>query len=169
MNRHVMLLGVAVASLMLATGSGSFSAMSADRDVEISVVDDENAYLAIQNDEPLRCGNPPRNTLLRNQFDATLDSITAEVSVPAEEESALTVKARGADTKHHLSPGESAEIAFEGAGDGGYDPGEGPRLRVTLENGTTPDSLGISISRASGVGVTVSVDERTFDVDCSGE
>jgi len=169
MNRYVTLLGVAAVSLMLVTGSGSFGATSTDRGTEMSVVDDENAYLAIQNDEPLQCGNPPQNTLLRNQFDATLDSITAEVSVPAEEESALTVKAKGGNTEHDLSPGESVEIAFEGTGNGGYDSGEGPRLRITPDNGTTPDSLGISISQASGAGVTVSVDERTFDVDCAGE
>ena len=53
MNRYVTFLGVAVVSLVLVTGSGSFSAMSTDRGMEISVVDDENAYLAIQNDEPL--------------------------------------------------------------------------------------------------------------------
>lgn len=165
MNRRIVLLGLACASLLLASGSGAFTAISADRSVEVSVVDDDEAFLAIP-DRDLQCGNPPENTVVQNHFRSTLDSVVLSVAVPASADTGLKVAAKGGESPEELSPGGETDIHFPATGISGYAPGEGAVLQVTPTNGTTPDTVDIDVE-ASGGGSDVSVDDRQFDVDCA--
>jgi hypothetical protein len=47
-RRHLVLVALTLLSLSLVTGAGSVSSVSADRDVSVAVVEDEEAYLGIE-------------------------------------------------------------------------------------------------------------------------
>jgi hypothetical protein len=160
MNRRTVLLALAGVSLVLMSGSGAFTSMSAERGVDISVVEDDRAYLAINSSEALQCGE--MNTVIQNQFSVALDSVVLDITLPREADANTTVEvvSSGSETME-LEPGESRELAF---GDGPYDPGESLGLRLELKEGQAPDHIDIEVVEATGSGIKVSTDVRQFDV-----
>lgn len=70
-RRLALVLGL-TAVVLLATGTGAFSSVSAERGVDVAVVDDEHAYVAIQNDETVGLSGSDQYThtylTVRNRF-----------------------------------------------------------------------------------------------------
>ncbi len=102
-RRQIALLGLAVASLMLATGSGAFTSTSADRGVSVSVVEDDRAYLSHSWHELDRCGNQDLVTIT-NRFSTTL----TEVNVTVVDSEGVTPEIN--NEPEQLGPGESATV-----------------------------------------------------------
>lgn len=74
-RRNLLLLLGGTGSAALSTGTGAFSSASADRSVEVSVVEDKNAYVgyAVPRDRQISATEGDRVTLvrIRNQFPST--------------------------------------------------------------------------------------------------
>ncbi|WP_251328174.1 hypothetical protein [Haloplanus pelagicus] len=159
--RHVVVVGLVATSVLVATGTGGFTTTVAERPVEIAVAEDEDAFLGVS-DENLHCGNPHENTVLQNRFRTTLERIEIIATVPRGSRDGLRVDGS------RLDPGDSTTIVFDGAGSSGrgYEPGTGPGLRVNPLGNESADTLRIEVIEARGVGVEVSLVERTFTVDC---
>ena len=166
MDRRIALLGLVSLALLIAPSTGAFSAMSADRGVDVSVVDDSNAYMAINNDAPLQCGNSSANTLFQNQFASPLENIEVRVSVPEDATSDIRVSKTGQNQKVTLEPGDSTTLEF-GTGGTDYNPGTGPVLKIKPVNGETPEYIMVEIVEATAPGILVTVDQRRFDVHCT--
>lgn len=164
-RRRIALLMLCAVSLSMIVGTSAFTSTSPERSVNVDVVEDESAYLAIQSGTTLQCGNPGRNTILQNQFVTALDEVTVEVRNPATSEESIRVSPKGDGKKEKLVPGESTRIEF----DGSYSSGDGLRLQINPVQGATPDAVYIAVVDATGDGMTVSADERKFSVDCASE
>jgi hypothetical protein len=114
-RRRIALIGLAAASLMLATGSRAFTSTSADREISVEVVEDGEAYLAFP-DEELKCGNPQggpqKNTIVRNQLGTSL-SVTVEVSVSGGDlRIGESNPGSGQGQLEQLSPGEEETLTY---------------------------------------------------------
>lgn len=174
-SRRTLLVGLLATSLIAVVGTSGFSAVSADRPVQVSVVDDEDAYLAFP-DEELQCGNPQdgssnsssqnsmaaSNTVVRNQFGTGLDSVTLEVSVSSGK---LRIGKGPKDVEQLESSHDSKVITYHNLA-----AGDAARLRVLpprdRQNVTVASTVNVESIEAEGDGIAVSADKRTFDVDC---
>ncbi|MFC7131945.1 MULTISPECIES: hypothetical protein [Salinibaculum] len=158
-RRRLALVALAVASLAAAVGSGAFSSVSAERGVYVSVVDDEDAYIAID-DQSLQCGSPSENQLFQNRFGESMANVEVTVTVPEEADGSVKVSKAGDGPPSEVRPGDSEMIGF-----GEQETGHGPVLQIRPVNGTTPDTLDIEVD-TDGTGFSVSLD-RAFHVDCA--
>ena len=163
MNRRIVLLSAACAAVLLVAGTGGFSAMSAERTVDVAVVDDDSAYLRIATDDPLQCGSPPNNAVVQNQIGMPLTTVEISVAVPSDEDGEIRVGTDGGGQTTTLAPGERTRLTF----DDEYRSGDGPVVTVEPVDGTTPAVVEVGVSEASGDGMSISVAERSFDVDCA--
>lgn len=164
-RRRLALLGLAAASLVLATGSGAFSATSADRGVEVSVVEDDKAYLALG--DSLQCGagsgNQNNRNIVQNQFaETTIEHLVLTVSVPPEESGEIRIGKTGDTTQ--IGPGDSTTLTFEN-----IEPGEGATVQVRPPTGNVDsvERVGITVNKAVGDGVDATLMKRNVVVNCS--
>jgi hypothetical protein len=147
MNRRVRRL-VALAALCVATslalGVGGYSAVSADRTVDVAVVEDEAAYLGVEVTGFDRCGTQALLEL-RNQFrgDVILDVTVAVVD-------ADELAVRGLHGPGTLDSGESGTVT------GNLTPAGGP---------ADDRSITLRID-ATGEGVDATL-TRTYPVECA--
>ena len=157
-RNFILLLGGASSGAM-SVGTGAFSSVEAERSVEVNVVEDEEAYLGLEE------GSGEGFVRIKNQFagdlgltvTAALPSSEGEVEIEAEEndEIEIEVESDGGDEKDgdddsvsvDIPTGESANVTAECDEDGSLD------LKLTFrgevgETGTTVDKT------------------RTFTVEC---
>jgi hypothetical protein len=163
MNRRIALIGLACLSLLLATGSGAFSAMSADRSVDVTVVDDSEAYIAIG--DTLQCGqgnNAGNKNFVRNQFGTTIETLTLRFTVPQSESGELRVGQGG--SVEQIGVGDATTITERSVAPGG---GVAVKILPPKQGTASIDALTVEVVEASGDGVEVSVGERRIDVHCT--
>lgn len=112
-RRSLPLLVAVVGVTSLVLSGGAFSAGTAERGVELAVVDDEDAYLGLRAATPLELPageTHDRNVVrLANRFASTLDEIT--VSVTERDDDPPTVT--GVDAPARLGPGDAGWIAVD--------------------------------------------------------
>ncbi|WP_435067013.1 hypothetical protein [Haloplanus sp. C73] len=163
MSRYLRRLTVVLALCVVASmsfGVGGYSSVDADRNVSVSVVEDEDAYLAF--DDSLGCG-VGNNVLVRNQFvgNTTIERIEVDVTAVG---GYVRVGVRGPGTQ--LAPGDSTQLTFLGP----YEPGDAARMQVKPPTGNVSgaDSLNIELLEATGQGVSVSVATQSYVVNCPG-
>lgn len=83
-RRRLVLLSLAVASLALAAGTGAFTAMSADRGVDVRVADDDSAYIGIEKETPTITAGTSTEILmtLENNFpDSSVTVVDFEATI----------------------------------------------------------------------------------------
>ncbi|MFA9515814.1 hypothetical protein ACERIT_01105 [Halopenitus sp. H-Gu1] len=152
---------VAIVALLvvgsMAFGVGGYSSLSVERNVTVSVVSSENAYLGISDE--LQCDG--ENDFIRNQFgdDTTIDSIEIEVTTV---DGSVRVGTDGA--MDQLESGESTELTFQGP----YESGASAAIRIKPPSGNASGAafLEVELLDVSGTDVTVSGARRTYDVNC---
>ena len=169
-RRIVAVLALCVAASM-ALGVGSYSSVSADRNVTVAVVADEDAYLAFG--EELQCGmgngHGDNQQFIRNQFpeNTTIEHIEVEVGVPRGANGALRVRKgeRGNSGGFvSLSEGRSTTFTYEAS----YGAGEAARIQVVppARNVSGANRLAVELIEADGTDVKVTGTSTTYDVNC---
>lgn len=104
MNRYVLLF-VAALALSMAVGSGGFSTVSADRGMNVAVVEDENAYLQVIEEED--------KLVVRDRF-----AVDLEIDVEDSDED-ISVEHEGDETTITCTANvDSKPITISGTGDG---------------------------------------------------
>lgn len=158
LRRLAVVLSLCVVASM-SFGVGGYSSVEADRNVSVSVVEDEDAYLAF--DDDLQCGS--NNVLVRNQFvgNTTIDRIEVDVTAIG---GYVRVGTGGPSTQ--LGPGDSTRLTFLGP----YEPGDAVRMQVKPPTGNVSgaDSLNVELLEATGTGVSVSGATHSYVVNCPG-
>lgn len=142
-RRVVALVALCVAASM-ALGVGSYSSVSAERSVSVSVVPSEEAYLGVPS-TPLSCGNGVNNVLFVNQFSAPITDGHVDVTVNGGD---LLVK-RGNSFREYGNGDE-----FTMSVDENVTPGRGYGLHLKPINDSA-DSIALEIE-VSGSGFDVS-------------
>jgi len=155
MNRRWLYGAMIVLAISLLVGTGSFSAVSADRGVAITVADDDSAFLGFTSEAPvLDNGRHNETTLatIHNRFDGRLTDV--EVTISGDDNQSPQVKS-GSDIKPStLESGESGDIEAD------------VQCSNSGGDGSTEDwQLEIS---ASSDGASVDL-TRTVTVECTGE
>ncbi|AXG07293.1 hypothetical protein DU500_13145 [Haloplanus rubicundus] len=169
-RRIVALVALCIAASM-ALGVGSYSSVSAERSVSVSVVPPEEAYLGF--DENLRCG--PGNSagvgngqpFLHNQFAADIDDIKLRVTALG---GYVRVRAdespKGAPAKQLTPNDPTATLVFEDT----YGPGSSVELEIYGPSGVGTkdgaDELRIELVEATGPNVRVAGADKTYEVNC---
>jgi hypothetical protein len=97
--RFIVLLAGALAVLGATLGTGGFSAVAADRSVDIQVVDDDRAYLGIEQNATTINDTTNLTVTVTNRFTERLGRVT--VTLSGEDESIGSI-----------SPGQSSEARF---------------------------------------------------------
>jgi uncharacterized membrane protein YdfJ with MMPL/SSD domain len=170
-TRRVLALVALCVAASMALGVGSYSSVSAERSVSVSVVPPEEAYLGF--DDRLRCG--PGNSagagngqaFLHNQFAADIDDIEVRITALGG-----YVRVRAAESPKgapatQLRPNDpTATLAFEDT----YGPGSSVELEMYGPSGVGTkdgaDELRIELVEATGPNVRVAGVEKTYEVDC---
>lgn len=166
MRRAVLILLALAAVTGLAVSSGGYTSASADRTTQVSVVDDEHAYLGIA--DKLQCGagsgiGQNKNAVVNNRFPGTtLDAVTVKAAIPNSETGELRIGPRGSTDQ--IGPGESTTFDL----DGPFDSGESATIQVKPPTGnvSAAGTLVFEQVRAGGSSVKVAVNDRNVDVDC---
>ena len=142
------------AAIGMVLGTAGFTAMNADRGIEVSVVDDESAYLAAnQTTDTVPSGTHTTVIELENRFGIDLDTVTVDDVRVAAENSNVTVEAFSGPKDHE-----------------GVEAGEAAPVTVTLSC-TATESASVTLTfdvRASGDGVDLSTTYER-DVTCEPE
>ena len=158
-RRNLILLLGGASSGALSVGTGAFSGVEADRDVEVNVVKDEKAYLGLKNltenedgdDEIVPSGTKTEAVRISNRFTSEL-------------ELTITLNDRG-EIVDQVIVGEQLEIGEKKQVN--LAPGGKTFVAVTC-NTTKTKSTGVSLSFV-GDASSVTVDtERTFEFTCEG-
>lgn len=142
------------AAVGMVLGTTGFAAMSADRGIEVSVVDDDSAYLAVnQTADTVPPDNETTVIELENRFGIDLDTVTVDTVRVADENANVTVETFSGPKDH------------EGVG-----AGEAAPVTVTLScTAAEPASVTLAFDvRASGEGVDLSTTYER-DVTCDPE
>jgi hypothetical protein len=95
LGKRLAIVGFVAAAALLATGTGGFSAMTADRGVEVAVVDDSEAFIGYESS----CAGGDLSVTVTNRFDRTVT------------ESSVTV-AGGTEQVGSLDSGEASTVTF---------------------------------------------------------
>ena len=144
----------ACAAVSLAVGAGAFSSVSADRGVEVSVVDDEEAMLGIETagDGEIESDNPTHDETLitfYNRLGGKIE-LTADISEPKP-----TQHPKLKDyslSKRTLEPGDRATLSAD--------------INCNNGNATSDEDWNVAID---ATGETVSVETtETITVECTG-
>ena len=135
------------AVVALSSGAFGFTSVSADRALSVEVVDDEEAFLGIEEGPLDRCGGNQRLLTVHNRFGTAID---ATVTV-TKTEGVQVMSVSGPDDA--IDPGESGDVIVQLKPDreAGSDGGDG--------------SLTVRVS-ASGNGVEASA-TRTYATNCA--
>lgn len=157
-GRYVAVAGLALAVVLLAAQTGAFSAIAADRDVQVTVVDDQSAYLGVETDPVSVPGNTTTSATLAtvtNRFGSSID-----VSVTVTEGSDSYPTLTGVTGPGTLSSGESAPVVADVTCD---DDANGERVDIGVE-ATGPD-FGIQLTRSVEVTCERVVVTETTETD----
>ena len=131
------------AAVGMVLGTAGFSAIDADRGIEVSVVDDESAYLGVETVDPVVENESSTVAVYENGFDAELDEFSVQV-IPTDP----SVDATVTDAPESLDAGESAPVDV-----------------VVESEDADLDSVGLQLEvTASGDGVSVET-SRTDEFD----
>lgn len=108
---RVALAAIVAVALSVAVGAGGFSAANADRSVTVDVVDDDDAYMALDYPSDARrlsVTDARTETVLtvRNQFTVTVDT-TVEATVDSSDGLTVTLDE---PTAEPIDPGESVPV-----------------------------------------------------------
>lgn len=159
-RRDYLLLGSTTLAGSLAFGSGAFSQARLERDVEVVVVDDSDAYLTLrypQSTQSFGC-KAELNVTVQNQTSQSLDTVTVRFSTGV----------GSIDTLTPNGPGEySVSRTTVSLARGSLDPGQSVVLTATVNgftgNGTTDFSFGVTAAGDS-IAITTASD-RTVELD----
>jgi len=148
LRRVAMLVGIVLVATSAISGTGSFSAVAADRAIEVSVADDEAAYLGLAYDETV--------TVEANETTVTLVAVTNRFP------SSLAVDPELTEGDPDQPPAiESVD------GPGELNSGESGPLSATIrcDNATASETVTVALE-ATGDGVRVSL-QRELTVACA--
>ena len=145
MRRRDLLVGVGglAAGSSLIVGSGSFSAVEADRELQVDVVGDDEAYLELHHehekeggkrDAAVPCGGEVTLFDIRNRFSSAIDSL--EVSV---DNHRVDVSIGSED----LDTGHETEVVLEAGSNGCSD----ERVDATVEIEASGDGFSVEATR----------------------
>lgn len=152
MNRLRTLGIVAIAALvLLTTGTGGVSTISAERSVELAVADEGEAYVGVEVVDPVfDPGQPEDATVLTltNRLDQPLTDV--EVTVRGDEKTPPVLQ--GYDTPERLGVGEQATVTAT--------------VNCDASPGRDTETWTVGVS-AAGDGVSVET-TRTVTVTCTG-
>lgn len=151
--KRLALTGFVVAAVLVVASTGGLSAMTADRGVQVSVANDENAFLAIETNRITRCGTNHGVFEVQNQFGTDLTDFEAFVV------EAHGVRASVKDAPDHLDDGDTV-----GAVDTGDIDIQVKALGPESDD-IEPGSVTVHFE-ASGRGVGISLN-RTVEADCA--
>lgn len=165
-RRVVALVALCVAASM-ALGVGSYSSVSAERSVSVSVVPPEEAYLGFGDD--LQCGAGggvgDNDQFIKNQFSGNTTIEHIEVRVTAVD-GYVEVGVKGSGSTTPLWDGKSTVLTF----DGPYEPGDaaGVHLKPAAQgsNITGADHLKVELVEAAGPSVHVTETSLRYDIHC---
>src|SRR6056297_2519776 len=191
-RRNLILLLGGTGSAALGTGTGAFSSASADRSVEVSVVEDENAYVgyAVPEDRQLSATEGSRVTLvrIRNQFPSTDQIGVVNVDfdqggdvfedvridlIPEDDEGDFhnEFEQQDGDYETLMGPDEFDDVSNDGPIDRKYAFSSGRRVAVSAKLKETEHeqfdvAVTISVRGTKGSGVSASIfgDTRAFDL-----
>lgn len=147
MSRRLRRLAAVLALCVVASmsfGVGGFSSVDGDRNVSVSVVEKEDAYLGVETLAAGSCGNRDR-LAVTNRLTTTLDRFDVVVEDIDGDVSAMVM-----ETPSELDPGERGYVGVRVTPDG-------------QQNGTKTVTLGIE---ATGSAVAVST-TASFDTYCA--
>ena len=112
-RRQLILLLGGASSGAMSVGTGAFSSVEAERNVEVSVVEDENAYLGLEQvADSVTVGDETKVVRIQNQFATPLD---LSVVVKEVNKSIGGINVDG----HDLSQGDEADVTLS-SGDSVY-------------------------------------------------
>jgi len=146
-------IGLAVVALiLLLTASGAFSAVEADRPLQVSVVEDDEAYLAIEKQGEEKDGDVVV-TGSEDEEDVKLATVTNqfsdEIKITLTQSTDDAIKLNGTETETELDPDDTASLSADCPGDEGT-------LEFGIEAETTGDESHIEVE----------TDERTVTLEC---
>ncbi|MFC7116242.1 hypothetical protein ACFQH2_16605 [Natronoarchaeum sp. GCM10025703] len=87
-----------IVALLLITSTGSFSAMTAERPAQVTVVDDPDAYLGVEQETEQADNGSTLNLTVTNQFSGGTDLDEMNVSVGGESQE-MSLDAGESETK----------------------------------------------------------------------
>jgi len=158
MTRRWLYGGLVVLALSLLVSTGSFSAVSADRGVDVTVADDDDAFLGITLESPVLDNGRHDGTELaaiQNRFGTPLTEI--EVTITGDDTQSPKLLPQGTpdvDVPDTLGPGDNgvieADIQCSNAG------GSGPTEDWQIHVSASSDSATVELT-------------RTVTVECTGE
>jgi hypothetical protein len=113
-RRHAILLLGGASSGAMSIGTGAFSSVEADRGVEVSVVDDDEAYLGLDVENRIATvGRPAEVVEITNSFADTLSlDVSVEDTNEVVDEIAVSDESPGNEFFLTLNPGESVPVAI---------------------------------------------------------
>ena len=145
--RAASLLLAFLAATGLVFGTFAFSAMSADRGLDLGVTDDDSAYVGYAElTDAVHDGESTETAEFRNQFQGDLDAFEVDVSLKDPE-------------------GTGTEIVDVDAPSDGLDATEAESVTVTLQCSVEEEVTLVYEAQGSSAGVSVSLD-REHDVTC---
>lgn len=147
--RLLAVVGVVASLVLVAPQTGAFTSAAADRSISITVVDDESAYLGIQQSPVSVGGNENRNVVLLTVTNRFSEPLELNVHITEQNPDSRPSVAR-ANGPARLAAGAESPVAAV----------------VTCANSTGSDTATVTLS-ASGDGVSVTAN-RTVAVDCIG-
>ncbi|SDG21103.1 hypothetical protein [Halorientalis regularis] len=144
----------ACAAVSLAVGAGAFNSVSADRGVEVSVVEDEEAMLGIETAADMSFDNGVERRDIATITNRFGESVTVEVTVVDSGGNVPRLKSGGYRSVT-LQPGDEATIE--------------PRIQCSAKGGqSNPQSESWTLT-VLATGVTVSVETTTeIQIECTG-
>lgn len=150
--RRVGLLLVVVGALALVTQAIAFSSVSANRTAELTVVDDPNAYLGMENASDLGVGtfNGTENvSRITNNLNQDLHTLDVDVTITNDNDS----------------------LVVSDGFDGSLPAGDSTKLELSCDRGRRGTAtVQVEVIRASGATVEIEGASITFDLeyDCTG-
>ncbi|WP_227131109.1 hypothetical protein [Halorubellus salinus] len=121
-RRGWLVLGAAVVVLATTTGTGAFSAVNAERGIQVAVVDDDSAYLGVAITANATGNNTTATITVRNQFSdgTTLTTVTAtsddDIVSLTPGTTTLASGESGTGTVENVTCGETVVIQARGDG-----------------------------------------------------
>lgn len=145
-GRSLAVAGLGLAVVLLVAQTGAFSTIEADRSVQVTVGDDQSAYLGVETESVSVPGNATTSATLAtltNRFGSSID-----VSVAVSEESDSPPELTNVDGPGTLSSGESGPVEAD----------------VTCDDSASEETVSLEIV-ATGTDVSAEL-TQSVDVTC---
>jgi hypothetical protein len=169
-RRVVALVALCVAASM-ALGVGSYSSVSAERSVSVTVVPPEEAYLGFDDDLQCSAGNSAGNgngqAFLHNRFAADIGDIEVQITALGGYVRVRADESPKRGPAKRLTPSDpTATLYFDDT----YRPGSSIELEIYGPSGVGTkdgaDDLRIELVEATGPNVRVADADKTYEVSC---